>query len=117
MYFWINFVYVVSVAVVFYGFYKSIQQNLKFQIVGWGRKKKFVKLNYHSCVFFFVIGIKKPRENSISQNSKKLLCDIVILIRVILVSFHIITINKGFDSFFQIWRFYWKSQLVIQFTK
>ena len=116
MYFWINFVYVVSVAVVFYGFYKSIQQNFKISNCWVGEEEK-IRETELSFLCFFCNWNKKTRENSISQNSKKLLCDIVILIRVILVSFHIITINKGFDSFFQIWRFYWKSQLVIQFTK
>ena len=120
MYFWIKFVYVISVAVVFfYGSYKSIQQNFKISKGCSVRRRGIRKKNREIEIFLYFtsfLGDEKNSSNSISQNLK-FLCDIIILIRVILVSFHIITINKGFDAFFQIRRFYWKSQLVIQFTK
>ena len=54
---------------------------------------------------------------SCSSLRENCLSHVIILIWIILVPFHVISVNKAFDPLFQIWRFHGKFQLIVQLVQ
>ena len=48
------------------------------------------------------------------QNRSFFLSHVIILIGIVLVPFHVISVNKAFDPLFQIWWFHREFQLIVQ---